>query len=217
MDYEKVYTEDYFSGRDSFFYMFGYGRFQKFYLKSLSRPLQPYIKKFGQGKVLDIGCAYGSMLQKFPDRFEKFGIDISEYAIAEGRKKFPHSIFKVSGAEDALPFPENSFDIIICNDVIEHLENPDAALQNIQKVLKKDGVLYINTPNFNWIRKKLFSYADKKEHHISLFPHKTLFDLLIKCNFRIIDHWTYTNITLFFFSKFNSNIGPESAFICKKL
>lgn len=216
MDYKQVYTQQYFSGRDSFFYRLGYGRFQTLYFKNLFKPLKPYIRNVGRGKVLDVGCAYGFMLEKFPDAFEKFGIDISEYAIAEAKKRLPVATLKVGGAEDGLPFPENFFDIVICNDVIEHLENPRAALENIRKVLKVGGILYVNTPNVNWLRKKVFAYADKKEHHISLFPHKNLLNVLLEVGFTVVDHWTYTSITFFFFVPFRSTIGHESACICQK-
>lgn len=224
MDYKKIYTQDYFSGKNSFFYRLGYGRFSRFYFNSLFKPLKPYLQGFKEGKVLDVGCAYGFMLQRFPDTFEKFGVDISEYAIGEAKKRFPKDMLKnkritlkVSGVEDGLPFPEHFFDIVICNDVIEHLDDPRAALGNMGKVLKTGGILYLNTPNLNWLREKVFAYADKKEHHISLFPHATLFDLLTKVGFGVIDHWTYTSIAYFFFVKFHSNIGHESAFICRKL
>ncbi len=216
MDYKKVYTQDYFRGKDSFFYTLGYGRFTRFYFKNLFKPLKPYLQELKAGKVLDVGCAYGFMLQKFPTTFEKFGVDISEFAIAEAKKRVSGATLKVGGAEDKFSFPENFFDIIVCNDVIEHLENPRVALGNMFKVLKTGGLLYLNTPNFNWLRKKVFAYADRKEHHISLLPHKTLLDLLTKAGFNIIDHWTYTSITYFFFMKFRSNIGHESAFICRK-
>lgn len=217
MDYKNIYTKDYFNGKNSFFYSFGYGRFQKFYFKNLFKPLKKYLKAIKQGNVLDVGCAYGLMLQNFPDSFKKFGIDISEHAVAEAKKRLPHATLKVTDAEDKLPLAENSFDIVMCNDVIEHLENPRAALENIKRVLKPGGILYMNTPNLNWLRKKLFAYADKKEHHISLFQHKTLSELLTKIGFNIIDRWTYTSITFFFFVKLRLNLGHESAFICKKL
>lgn len=216
MNYRKVYTKNYFNGKNSFFYSLGYGRFQRLYFKNIFRSINPYLQGIKQGKVLDVGCAYGFVLKKFPDSFEKFGLDISEHAIAETRKRLPEAILKVGGAEDKLPFTENFFDIVICNDVIEHLENPRAALENIKRVLKTGGVLYITTPNLNWLRKKLFAYADKKEHHISLFQHKTLFNLLNEVGFDIVDHWTYTTITYFFFAKLHSNLGHESAFICRK-
>lgn len=216
MYYKNVYTKDYFSGKDSFFYSLGYGNFQKTYFKNLFKPLKLYLKRVKQGKILDVGCAYGFMLQKFPDSFEKFGIDVSEYAISEAKKILPNASLKVGNAENPLPFPDNFFDIIICNDLIEHLEKPRIALENILRVLKRDGVLYINTPNFNWLRKKLFAYVDRKEHHITLLPHMALLNLLTKVGFIIIKHYTYTSITFFFFTKFHQNLGHEQAFICKK-
>ena len=216
MDYKKVYTREYFSGKNSFFYSLGYGRFLQIPLNSLYRPLRPYVEKIQHGKVLDVGCAYGFMLQRFPDTFEKFGIDVSEYAIKEAKQRNPEATFCVCGAEDKYPLKENSFDIVIANDLLEHLMNPRAALDNMRSVLKEGGILYINTPNLNWFRKKVFAYADKKEHHISLFPHRELLDLLVEVGFTVVDHWTYTNLTYFFFPKFRSNIGIEQAFICKK-
>lgn len=216
MDYKKIYNKDYFSGKNSFFYKLGYGNFAKFYFDNLFKPIKPYIDKMSNGKVLDVGCAYGFMLERFPDSFEKFGVDVSEYAISVAKKRLPSAVFAVSDAEKRLPFQEDTFDTIICNDVLEHLENPAVALENIKRVLKKGGILYINTPNLNLFRKKVLGFADKKEHHMSLFPHKKLLDLLERVGFKVEEHWTYINFTYFFFLKFVSNVGTESAFICSK-
>jgi 2-polyprenyl-3-methyl-5-hydroxy-6-metoxy-1,4-benzoquinol methylase len=216
MDYQKIYNKDYFSGKTSFFYKLGYGNFQKFYFDNLFNPLKPYINKITSGKVLDVGCAYGFMLERMPDSFEKFGVDVSEYAISIAKKRLPSAVFVISDAEKSLPFQEETFDVVICNDVLEHLENPAMALENIKKVLKKGGILYINTPNLNSFRKKILGFADKKEHHISMFSHKNLLDLLGTGGFKVEKHWTYVNFTYFFFIKFNSNIGTESAYVCVK-
>ncbi len=216
MDYKEIYTEKYFKGKGSFFYLFGYGRFQKFYFKNLFKPLKPYLKEIKRGRVLDIGCAYGFMLQKFPESFEKFGIDISDYAISKAKQRIPGAALIAQEAEKDLPFEKDFFDIVICNDVIEHLENPTLLLNNIRRVLKTNGIFYINTPNANWLREKIFSRADEKEHHISLFSHKNVLDLLKGLGFNVIDHWTYINIAFPSFIKFRSNIGTESAFICTK-
>lgn len=216
MDFKKTYNKDYFNGKNSFFWKMGYGRFSKLYFDNLFEPLKPYIKKTKEGKVLDVGCAYGFLLERFPDTFEKFGLDISEYATKEAQRRLPAATLKVSSAESELPFPQNFFDIIIFNDVIEHLENPGVALENIRKVLKTEGILYINTPNLNLLRRKVLAYADKKEHHISLFSHRALLSLLAETGFKVVDHWTYANAIGFFFIKFHSNLGVEQAFICKK-
>ncbi|MFA5925868.1 MAG: class I SAM-dependent methyltransferase [Parcubacteria group bacterium] len=216
MDYRKIYNKDYFDGRNSFFYKLGYGNFARFYFDNLFKPLKPFIEKIGKGKALDVGCAFGLMLKRFPDSFEKFGVDVSEYAIKEAGKRLPEAKLIVVNAENELPFPEKNFDIILCNDLLEHLEYPEKALGNIFKVLKKGGICYINSPNLNFLRKKFFSYADGKEHHISLFPRKNLLKLLEKNGFKTVKNWTYLTLAYFFFIKFKSNIGTESGFICTK-
>lgn len=214
MDYKKVYTEDYFSGKTSFFWKFGYGKLGNFYFNNMFKPISKHPKKIKAGRVLDVGCAYGFMLQRFPDSFQKFGVDVSEYAISVAKKRLPLATFKIKGAEEKLPFKKNFFDIILLNDVLEHLENPEVALKNIRKILKKGGILYITTPNLNDIRKNIFKYADKKEHHISLFSHSDLISLLKNRSFKIIERWTFINFLVYL--RFKSNIGTESGFICRK-
>lgn len=214
INYKKVYNKDYFSGKNSFFWRLGYGRFASFYFNNMFNPLFKYTDKINAGKVLDVGCAYGFMLQRFPVSFQKFGIDVSEYAIDVARKRSPSVAYNVGSAENKLPFKEDFFDIILFNDVIEHLENPPLALENISKVLKKNGILYITTPNLNIIRKKMFRYADEKEHHISLFSHSDLIVLLKSLKFKLVEDWTFVNFL--FYIRFKSNLGTESAFICKK-
>jgi 2-polyprenyl-3-methyl-5-hydroxy-6-metoxy-1,4-benzoquinol methylase len=115
------------------------------YFANSFRLLKPYLENINQGKVLDVGCAFGFMLERFPNSFEKFGIDISEYAVAEAKKRVPNASFQVAGTEDPLPFSENSFDVITCNDVLEHVESPRTALKNIHKALKSNGI-FISIP-----------------------------------------------------------------------
>ncbi len=216
MDYKAVYTKNYFSGKDSFFYSLGYGRFSTPYFNNLFNPLKSYLRNIGKGRVLDIGCAYGFMLQRFPDSFEKFGMDISDHAIAEAAKRLPHAVLKVGEAEKEFPFQKDFFDVVTCNDVLEHLEHPEKALEHMYEALKKGGILYINTPNLNALRKLLFQYADAKEHHISLLSHRKLLAALTNAGFTVLDHWTWVNIVPLFSLTFRSNLGTESAFICRK-
>ncbi len=216
MDYKQVYNEDYFSGKTSFFYKLGYGKFSTLYFRNLYKPLKKYIANIQHGKVLDVGCAYGYMLANFPSNFEKSGIDVSAHAIAEAKKRLPQANLVVGGAEDPFPFEPNSFDVVISNDVLEHLTNPGNALKNIYRVLKKGGIFYINCPNPNLFRRVLLRKADEKEHHISMKPHAELKKLLQNNGFQIVDDWTFSADLHLFFPRFKSNFGIEQAFVCKK-
>lgn len=216
MNYSQIYNKDYFNGKNSFFYMFGYGNgiFTTRFYNKIYQQIEKYIHNKPRVNVLDIGCAYGFILKRFPKHFHKYGLDVSEHAIAIAKKRHPHMNFKVGEIEKKLPYKSNFFDVVIMNDVIEHLKKPEQALINIYSVLKKGGILYITTPNLNFIRKTLFKFADKKEHHISLFSHLDLLSLLKKNKFTILEHWTF--FILFFYLKYSSDFGIESGFICKK-
>lgn len=212
-----VYDENYFNGKNSFFWKAGYGGygwFSRRYFDNLFTPLKPFLKTSGKMRVLDIGCAYGFMLERFPAHFVKYGTDVSRYAIDIAKKRLKKGTFIVADIEKKAPFPKNSFDYIVCNDVIEHLNNPKRALIHMCEMLKPNGILYLTTPNRNEIRKRLFWYADKQEHHISLFTHQTLQNTLTDIGFTPLKQWTYTHF--FVYVPTNKHLGIESGVIAQK-
>lgn len=216
MDYKKIYNKDYFTGKNSLFYKFGYGNLSKYSFDNLFRPLKPFLITRKYFKVLDVGCAFGLMLERFPEKTEKYGIDISDYAIEKAKERLPRGNFSVWGAEKKFPFPQNFFDFVLCNNLLEHLEKPEQALDNIFAVLKSGGLLYVTIPNLNFIRKNFYRFLDKKEHHISMYSHRNMLKLLAERGFTVEKHWTSINFTHFFFIKFRSNFGTTSSIITRK-
>jgi len=216
IDYKAIYDKDYFNGKNSFFYSFGYARFSKTYFDNLFNPLKKYLQNHPKGRGLDVGCAYGLLLQRFPESYEKFGIDVSEHAVQEARDRNPGADIQQHSAEDDFPFPDNYFDTVICNDVLEHLENPAKALESIKRVVKKGGFVYLNIPNLNWFRRVFCFGIDKIEHHVSLYPYAKVAKSIRSTGLEITDGWTYTSLTYFFFIKFKSTWGLEAAFLCTK-
>jgi ubiquinone/menaquinone biosynthesis C-methylase UbiE len=104
-------------------------------------------------RILDYGCGNGLFYPLFRSLFpaaEIFGADISSVAIAQLQKKFPEFSGKTSLVnENKTIFPDRYFDIIVSVEVLEHVEKLDDSIQEIGRVLKKDGVFVWTTPCAN--------------------------------------------------------------------
>lgn len=119
--------------------------------------IKEYIPK--NGKVLDFGCGNGRLLKfikKDSIEIKYEGVDISERLIAIAQEKYPKRNFKVIEKEDSLPFDNDDFDTVIALAVFHHF-NPEmavGALREMQRVMKRDGVLILTAWNL-WNRKYL--------------------------------------------------------------
>jgi SAM-dependent methyltransferase len=94
--------------------------------------------------VLDVGCSQGWMLKSFVVSNGLYvGVDLDYAAMRDGAESVD---FVVADAE-TLPFKSDCFDIILCNHVYEHTDNARHLLQEIKRVLKKEGICYFSGPN----------------------------------------------------------------------
>ncbi|MFA4830999.1 MAG: class I SAM-dependent methyltransferase [Patescibacteria group bacterium] len=112
------------------------------------KPLAKYTKN--GDKVLDIGCGNGRLYQLFSDlSIDYVGLDNSEGQIEMARKNYPKAKFIIAEMT-ALPFDENSFDVIYCIAAFHHLPDEETRLQalaEMKRVLKSGG--YILMTNWN--------------------------------------------------------------------
>ncbi|RLJ08800.1 MAG: hypothetical protein DRP13_01925 [Candidatus Aenigmatarchaeota archaeon] len=145
------YTQDYYEGESSNYSLFG--GYDGFLLKLtrffVHRKAWSIIRKYKtQGKLLDIGCAYG-FWTKFSRKkgFSSMGCDISDFAISQARKRFPDLEFFQMDIQKKLGFPGNEFDVVTAFDVLEHCKNLDGALQEVKRVLKPDGFFLASIPD----------------------------------------------------------------------
>lgn len=107
-------------------------------------------------KFLEVGCGLGYFSNKASRLGAKVsGIDIGPKLVAINKKLTPNGKFIVSSASK-LSFKDESFDVVLSTEVIEHVENQKAALKEMSRVLKKNGILVITTPNR--IFKPLFDF-----------------------------------------------------------
>ncbi len=101
------------------------------------------------GYILDVGCGNGVISQNLGKLgYRVKGIDVSDNAIQKAIEDnpFPNVTFEVISAEKNT-YPENTYDAIICSEVLEHLEQPDLLLKELYGALKNDGILIVTVPN----------------------------------------------------------------------
>lgn len=97
-------------------------------------------------KVLEIGCAIGTFSKILNEKgFEVTATDISEFILKEARGKTPNVEFRVLDIEKE-PRVKEKFDYIFAFEVLEHLKDPEKALENIKNLLKPKGVFIFSTP-----------------------------------------------------------------------
>jgi len=118
-------------------------------------------------KCLDVGCGNGALIDILNAKFDKvYGCDISKNAL-ESAKTGGFVATCADLNSKYLPYQDDSFDSIICLEVIEHVLDPVGLLRDFRGVLKHQGQLILTTPNIRYFR-NLFTLIFKGK-----FPHTT--------------------------------------------
>lgn len=156
-----------------------------FTIKRYNELLNNFEKYRKKGKILDVGCGVGSFLLEAKKRgWDVYGSEYTDEAI---RKCEAEGIKMNKGKLNPSWFLAEEFDIITSFEVIEHINYPKAEIQNMHRLLRKGGLLYITTPNFNAIER--FILRDKYSNieypeHLSYYTKHTLHYLLSRNGFK---------------------------------
>lgn len=113
--------------------------------------------------ILDIGCGAGYFLYLIYERYREsgftpspVGVEISmnqlSYMVRRMAKEGVKDALAVHGNGEFLPFADESFDLITCSEVLEHIRNPVRALREMRRMLKPGGKLLLSTPSETAIR-----------------------------------------------------------------
>ncbi len=104
----------------------------------------------GPGDVLDVGMGPGRLCQELARRgWTVAGVDPSRTMVERARRRIPEASSRLLEASlEELPFAPESFDAVVATGVLEYVEDVDAALVEIVRVLRPRGVAAISTPNY---------------------------------------------------------------------
>jgi len=144
---------------------------QKFLIEKFNKKLLNLVVNLPIDTVLDAGCGEGFTLNRFYKNKlgrQLLGVDFSSVAINLGKNLFPFINFKKANIY-SLPFKNNSFDLVVCSEVLEHLSDPALALKEIVRVSKRFCLLSVPDEPFfsiaNFLRgKNLLRWGNDIEH-----------------------------------------------------
>lgn len=129
-------------------------------VKDTSRVLTliSWIKEYAKpgDRILDVGCGDMYLASQLPE-YQWTGIDLTTEP-SQG-KAIKHDL-----AVTPYPFPEGSFELVVCSEVLEHCWDIVKIQKEVARLIKKNGTYLLSTPNFDWM-----------DHHISSFR-QLLFD-----------------------------------------
>ncbi|MGI8495080.1 MAG: class I SAM-dependent methyltransferase [Pyrinomonadaceae bacterium] len=159
-------------------------------LESFLHPIsQKLIAKNQKPKILDVGCGTGANLEMLAQFGEAEGVDVSDDALEFCKLK---GLKAHKGLAESLPFADESFDVVTALDVVEHLDDDVAGLQEMHRVLKTGGKTLIFVPAFMW----LWGVQDDISNHRIRYTKKQIVERLQKAGFEI-ERATYANWTFF--------------------
>ena len=99
-------------------------------------------------KILDVGCGEGTLGQILSDKYQIVGIDISEQALQLASSHYDSTKQANIEQDDLTTIVDDEFDAVVCLELLEHVFHPEEVLQNIQSVIRRDGVFISSFPNF---------------------------------------------------------------------
>ncbi len=140
-------------------------------------------------RILDVGCGTGANLEMLAQFGNSEGVDVSDDALEFCRLK---GLKVHKGLAEALPFENESFDLVTALDVVEHLDDDISGLKEMLRILKKDGKTLIFVPAFMW----LWGVQDDISNHRIRYTKRQIVERLQKAGFQI-ERATYANITFF--------------------
>lgn len=111
---------------------------------------KPLIEKYLKGKLLDIGCGhmpFKSLISKHVTQYETFDVD----ARTDG-------VTYIGDIQNMYQVADDSYDSVVCFEVLEHIPDPFKAAQEIHRVLKRNGILLLSVPHLSRLHEIPYDY-----------------------------------------------------------
>jgi SAM-dependent methyltransferase len=139
-------------------------------LYGLNRAITPAINQYAKGKLLDIGCGdmpYKDLISQRVDQYE--ALDFKERAAGVN---YIGSVEKMDMIQDG------TYDSAVCFEVLEHVPNPFEGVKEINRILKKDGILILSVPHLSRLHEQPHDYFRYTSYGITSLMNSGNFNIL---------------------------------------
>lgn len=166
--------------------------FYKNYATDLKKELKDYLQIDKQTKILEVGSGAGGIITFIQESAHRFGIDPLEgfySTIPEFKAQRDSSIYYSTGKGEMLPYPDNEFDLIIMDNVLDHCEDPKKVIKEARRVLRKGEIVYFKQNTYHlWgkIVRWLMEFLLIDKGHPHTFSKKDIQELFQNNNFIIL-------------------------------
>ena len=142
----------------------------------------------GRGKLLDVGCGAGYFFEQAQQRgWDAHGVDLGGWAADAAKARGLRNLH--TGRLVDLGFPDRHFDVIFSAQMFEHLPEPRKELADMQRLLRADGLLYLDVPNYHTLPILLGRddfMLNTPPQHLNYFTPRTLMKLLESSGWRSV-------------------------------
>lgn len=157
------------------------------------------IKGYDILSLLDVGCGTGEMLRLINETFPTIklaGVDISPNMLEKAKSKIGNMANLILSDSEKLPFDDNSFELVMCNDSFHHYPSPLNVLSEFHRVLKPEGILLISDYYIGFPIRQLLNFFIKYSHDgdVRIYSKKEFLKMLSESIFKDI-HYKKINTT----------------------
>ena len=160
-----------------------------------------------KGVMLDVGCGEGrhifGIMQDYP-LMKCIGLDMDKESLEKAEEGYEYfkSISEagaqfLKGSAYSLPFPDESIDLIVCSEVLEHLHEYNDAVKEIHRVLKPGGKFYASVPA-SWPEKICWKlskeYQNQPGGHLRIFSQSKLISEIKESGFKFLSSEKFHSI-----------------------
>jgi ubiquinone/menaquinone biosynthesis C-methylase UbiE len=147
------------------------------------------LKTFKPYKIIDVGCGDGTTTLRVANYFNLnmnnvYGVDYDDALVNTSKQLF--NVNKIDLETDDIPFEDNTFDLVICNQVLEHLKHYRKVIDDLIRITSEKGYIIIGIPNLSHLINRIYLLFGRQplcihldSSHVRSFTHKNFSKMLI--------------------------------------